>query len=270
MTSATQYKSEIFLTTDMDEVAEREFLGGKVAFLTRRCPDKTTVNEDAIGLFPISDTQGVLVLTDGCGGMQGGEVAAETVVNEIDRKLAKLGPEESLRGAVLDGLELANEAIRALGRGAATTVIAAIVEHQKIRTVHAGDSQAMLIGGRGKVKLQTVSHSPVGYGVEAGLIDENQALDHEDRHLVSNIVGSDTTHFEIGSPRHMAQRDTLLLGSDGVYDNFLDGELPRLARIGTISHAANEIVAAASYRMQHEEADLPSKADDLSLILFRR
>lgn len=267
---AEELRHEVLLTTDMASVLEMPFLGGKLAFFTHRCPDKETVNEDGLGIFPVSDSKGVLVLTDGCGGMHGGEVASQTVVNEIKRKLAKFNPEDSLRGAVLDGLELANEAIRALGKGAATTVMVVLIEQNKIRTIHAGDSQALLIGGRGKVKLQTVSHSPVGYGVEAGLIDEDQAIEHEDRHLVSNIVGSETTHFEIGSPRSMALRDTMLLGSDGVFDNFLEGELPRLASTGTIVHAANEIVSSARYRMEHDEPDVPSKADDISLMLFRR
>ena len=30
----------------------------------------------------------------------------------------------------------------------------------------------LLTGGRGKIKLQTIAHSPVGYGLEAGLLDE--------------------------------------------------------------------------------------------------
>lgn len=271
MGQATKIRdTKVLLRADMDDVQEMPFASGRVAYFTCRCPDKATVSEDALGIFDLSETQGVLVLTDGCGGMQGGEVAAETVINEVRRKLANYSSTDSLRSAVLDGLELANEAIRALGKGAATTVIVALVEHNKIRSIHAGDSQALIIGGRGKVKMQTVSHSPVGYGVEAGLIDEDEAIDHEDRHLVSNIVGSKSTHFEIGSPRAMAERDTLLLGSDGVFDNFLEGELARLAKTSPLLNAASEIISAAQYRMNHEEPDVPSKADDLSLLMFRR
>lgn len=261
---------KVLLATNMDTVEELPFLGGTLAYYTHKSPDKETVNEDAVGIFSVSDSQGVLLVADGCGGMQGGEIAAETVVREIQRKLSKWNPQDSFRGAVLDGLDLANEAILALGKGAATTVAAVLLEDNKIRSIHAGDSQVLLIGGRGKLKLQTTSHSPVGYGVEAGLINEEQAIEHEDRHIVSNIVGTDSTHFEIGSRRAMAMRDTLLLGSDGVFDNFLEGELARLARIGSTSSAASEIIAAAQYRMEHDEPDQPSKADDISLLLFRR
>jgi len=256
--------------TDMVALEEISFLGGQLVYFTTRCPDKPTVNEDALAIVAVSENQGVLVVADGCGGMQGGEVAAETVVTEIRRNLSRYDPATSLRSAVLDALESANAAILALGKGAATTVMTVLVENNTVRTIHAGDSQAMLIGGRGKVKLQTVSHSPVGYGVEAGLLDEDQAIDHEDRHIVSNIVGCATTHLEIGSPRTMAARDTLLLGSDGVFDNFLDGELPRLARTGTLAIAADGILSAAQHRMRHDEPDVPSKADDISLLLFRR
>ncbi len=48
----------------------------------------------------------------------------------------------------------------------------------------------LFTGHKGKIKLQTISRSPVGYAVHTGLLDETEAMHHEDRHLASNIIGS--------------------------------------------------------------------------------
>ena len=73
--------------------------------------------------------------------------------------------------------------------------------------------------GRGRVKLQTISHSPVGYAVESGMLDDQEAMHHEERHVVSNIIGTPEMRIEIGPPIDLATYDTLLVATDGLADN---------------------------------------------------
>ncbi len=262
--------AEQLKATDMESVQVMPFLGGKLAYYTRRMQDKPSVNEDSLGIFALSESQGVLVVADGCGGMQSGELASAIVIDKISEALERFTEGESLRSYLLDALEDSNQAILDLGLGSATTALVVEVDKDNIRAIHAGDSQAMLVGGRGKIKYQSVSHSPVGYAVEAGMIDEQEAIEHEERHVVSNIVGSTSTHFEVGSPRKMAGRDSLLLASDGVFDNLLEAEVAELIRLGSLEQAANRLVAATQVRMQTLEEDRPSKPDDMAFFLFRR
>ena len=115
-----------------------------------------------------------------------------------------------LRDAILNGFEDANGAVQALGIGAATTLAVVEVKENIVRPYHVGDSMILVVGQRGKIKLQSVPHSPVGYGVESGLLDEKEAMYHEERHLVSNVVGSPDMRIEsgldtgAGSERHVA------------------------------------------------------------------
>ena len=270
MSKAALHVDERFAGVDMDEARVLPFLGGELAFYTHRLPDKPTVNEDSLGIFSVSDHRGAVVVADGCGGMQSGEVASAIVVEEVGKGLAAVVPGDSLRSAILDSLEAANDAILSLGTGAATTVLVVEFDENRVRSIHAGDSQVLLIGGRGKLKLQSLPHSPVGYAMEAGMIDQQEAIDHEERHLVSNVLGSKSTHFEVGPPRTMAQRDTLLLASDGVFDNLREEEITQLARHGAVREVADNIVATAQERMGATgNHDMPSKPDDIALILFR-
>jgi PPM family protein phosphatase len=78
------------------------------------------------------------------------------------------GSDGQLRTAVLDGIEAANRSILELGvRSAATLALVELSTRNSSLPRRGLDD--LILGGRGKVKLQTVSHSPVSYGVEAGL-----------------------------------------------------------------------------------------------------
>ena len=116
-----------------------------------------------------------------------------------------------MRAAIINGIERANVAVRDMGLGAATTMAVVQVQERFVRPYHVGDSLILVVGNQGKIKLQTIAHSPVGYGVEAGLLDEAEAMHHEARHVVSNIVGTEDMRIEVGARLRMAPRDTLVV-----------------------------------------------------------
>jgi serine/threonine protein phosphatase PrpC len=144
------------------------------------------------------------------------------------------------------------------------------LENGEARPYHVGDSQILMVGGRGKVKLLTTSHSPVGYAVQAGMLEEHEAIDHEERHLVSNYLGSAEMHVEMGSGRRLSDRDGLLVASDGVLDNLLLDELVGLLKSGPAEKAAAKIAELASERMREPRDGKPHKPDDLTLVVFSR
>ena len=114
--------------------------------------------------------------------------------------------------------------------GAASTLAIVEVQDGTARPYHVGDSAILITGQRGRVKVQTVPHSPVGYAVESGMLDAAEAMHHEERHVVSNVVGSDDMRIEIGSALSLSPRDTILLASDGLSDNLLAEEIIDFAR----------------------------------------
>ena len=247
-----------------------DFASGRAAVYSRGAPGKESPNEDAACLIEVDDQRGVLVVADGCGGLSSGDVASRIAVESLRRSVAAMPKNEAtLRAAILDGIERANQRVCELGTGAATTLAAATLEGDRIRTYHVGDSQVLLVGNRGKIKLQTRSHSPVGYAVEAGVISEEEAIHHEDRHIVSNVVGTLDTHIEIGPQRKLSARDTLLIASDGLFDNLHVDEIVEIIRKGALESAADELVACVDQRMANVDRDHPSKPDDLTFVLFR-
>ena len=175
-----------------------------------------------------------------------------------------------LRTAVLNGIEAANAAVLGLANGSATTLTVITIEGRHVRAYQVGDSEAIVIGQRGLVKLQTTAHSPTGFAVEAGFLDEREALHHEERHLVSNFIGTTDMRIDVGAVVELDQRDTVLVASDGLMDNVHVDEIIELVRKGPLQDAVHAIVEVALQRMKKAGKGEPSKPDDLSLILFRK
>ncbi len=245
--------------------------GGSLIAFTCRAPDKDTANEDAVAAIPYGQDAAVLVIADGAGGMPQGRRAARsaisTLANSLEDAFAESRP---LRGAILDGIEAANQAVIALGMGSATTMTIVAIDGLIARTYQVGDSEAMIVGQRGRIKSQTMAHSPTGFAVEAGFLDKKEALHHEDRHLVSNFIGTTEMHIGVGAEVKLKPRDTVLLASDGLTDNIHAHDIVDMIRKGPMSDAIDAVSGLAKRRMVVQSKHQPSKPDDLSVILFRK
>src|SRR5690606_35529750 len=114
-----------------------------------------------------------------------------------------------------------------------------------------------------------VPHSPTGFAVEAGLLDEDEAVRHAERHVLFNVLGTEDMRVEIGGAVKLATFDTVLLASDGLLDNLFADEIVDIIRTGPIRDAADRLVEKAIGRMKRNGSGQPSKPDDLTIILFR-
>ena len=261
----------LYAETDLSQVEQHHIARGKVVIFTARSPVKETVNEDVLAVIPVGEHAGVFVIADGLGGLPAGEVAARLAVASLKESLSEIRDDGvSLREAILNGIEQANADILALGNGCATTLAVVELQAGVMRSYHVGDSLIMLVGQRGKVKFQNVSHSPVGYAVEAGLLDETEAGHHEERNVVSNVIGTLDMRIDIGPTIELAPRDTLLLASDGLPDNLYVDEIVARMKAGPLRAAGDALVQNCRKRMQNSMQGRPSHPDDLSVILYRQ
>lgn len=266
----TSQNIQAYSQAEFDKPLKMPFLCGQAVFFTARAPGKTTPNEDCLALLRFDEESGVLMVADGLGGLPAGSTASQLAIDSMTRVLQDAATDEiPLRDAILNGIEQANEAILQQASGMATTLAVIEIQGHTVRHYHVGDAMIMLTGQRGKMKAYTVSHSPVGYAVEAGMLDEQEAVHHEERHIVSNVVGATDMSISIGTTLQLATRDTLLLASDGLFDNIYMEEIVEIIRKGSLAKAAEKLVTLCQQRMQHPQEGYPSHADDLSFILYR-
>ncbi|MCA9048076.1 MAG: protein phosphatase 2C domain-containing protein [Planctomycetaceae bacterium] len=252
----------------MASPAERQVSWGSVGYVTRHSPEKSDGNQDCIAVVECGADALVLIVADGVGGEAFGDKASALAVDAVVQALTAATGTEDLRPAILDGIEHANRRVLELGTGSATTLAIAELHPGSIRGYHVGDSMTLVFGSRGLLKWRSVAHSPVGYAVESGLMEEAEAMFHEDRHLVSNLVGTEEMHIEVGPPFALAPRDTVVVASDGLFDNLHLDEILLLGRRGTALHRVTQLADLATQRMNIEAAGLPSKPDDLSILQF--
>jgi len=260
----------LYVGQPMEGVSLHPIGRGVAAAFSAGCPGREAANEDAAALIPLDEGSAVLAVADGLGSTPQGDHAASLAVRSLVQALLPEERERSLlRTAILNGIERASQAVAKLGTGAATTLTVAEIQEDVVRPYHVGDSILLVVGQRGIIKFQSVAHSPVGFAFESGLLGESEALHHEDRHLVSNVLGARDMRIEIGPTLHLAPRDTLLLASDGLADNLRLREIAERTRRGPIAECARRLVADARRRMTSPGAGDPSKPDDLTLLLFR-
>ncbi|MFH1919693.1 MAG: protein phosphatase 2C domain-containing protein [Planctomycetota bacterium] len=235
--------TKLYFDQDMTRAECHPFADGAATVYSSRCPGRAAANEDAAALIPFTTGSGVLAVADGLGGAVAGDHAACLAIQALRTSIEEGRRQETmLRTAILNGIEAANQSVQALGGGAATTLAAVEVQGDTIRPYHVGDSMILVVGLRGKIKLKTVSHSPVGFAVEAGLLDQGEAMYHEDRHLVSNVIGSVEMKIEIGPTLRMAARDSVLLASDGLFDNLHVEEIVERLRKGPLDRSSSPVL----------------------------
>lgn len=248
---------------------------GRVTCFSARSPEKDPPNEDALAVLATHGGAVVLAVADGMGGQASGDQAARITITAIRDAVAGIEADDAasetsrIRPAVLDGIEAANREVLALGVGAGATLAVAEVTGPSCRSYHVGDAAIVQMGQRGKVKYASIAHSPVGYAEAAGMLDPEAALHHEDRHFVSNHIGSPDMRIEIGPTLKLGRFDTLLLATDGLTDNVSLLEIVELLRAGPLEGAAKALAQTARGRMLDPEEGLPSKNDDMTFVAFR-
>lgn len=263
-------QATLWLEPDQQQPLSLALSHGTSVFLSCPHPTRDSPNQDAAAIIPAGPEQCLLVLADGMGGTRQGGEAAAVVIHELSRQLPLKSEDQQLRTAILNGIEEANQKILVDFPSSGSTLAAVEVNAHTVRPYHIGDTEILVVGQRGKLKFQSISHSLVGMGVEAGLIDENEALHHDDRHIILNAIGSTEMRIELGAPLELDRYDTLLLASDGLTDNLGLDEIVEIIRKGPLDQALDKLASLALKRMGETRAGYPSKPDDLTLLGYRR
>ena len=233
-------------------------------------------NEDSIASDPAN---GLVVLADGMGGYNAGEVAsgmATTVITtEIQQLLAKVQPfqideetKQPVAGRMIrDQVLKANTSIYQAAQsqpqyaGMGTTLVVCLFYDNKMTVGHLGDSRLYMLRG-GKFSQVTRDHSLLQEQIDSGIITAEQAKHAQHKNLVTKALGIDpAVEPEI---REYATKpgDVYLLCSDGLCDMVDDEDMGMTLQAlgGNLKLAAQQLVQMAN--------DNGGK-DNVSVILVR-
>ncbi len=196
-------------------------------------------NEDAIG----SDSDiGLMVLADGMGGYNAGEVASGIAVQTIT-ELASAGADRESRNEVdpstglmrqsivlRDAVSRANKIIFQTAQsqthceGMGTTLVCAMFYDNKVSLAHVGDSRAYRLRSN-KFEQLTLDHSLLQELVDRGFYSEEEAQRSTNRNYVTRALGVEPTVEVEVHEFDVLPDDVFLLCSDGLPDMVEDEDI---------------------------------------------
>ena len=196
-------------------------------------------NEDAIG----SDIDyGLMVLADGMGGYNAGEVASGIAVQTIS-ELATEGADREHRHEIdpatglmrqtivlRDAVTRANKIIFQTAQsqthceGMGTTLVAAMFYDNKVSMAHVGDSRAYRLRGT-KFEQLRLDHSLLKELVDRGFYSEEEAQRSTNRNYVTRALGVEPTVEVEVQEFDVLPDDVFLLCSDGLPDMVEDEDI---------------------------------------------
>ncbi len=178
----------------------------------------------------------LLVVCDGMGGHQAGEVASSTAVEIFCDKLISSPCEEEKPDKILEYIRYtlvcaaseANNAVLRLAsenivfEGMGTTLVAVIIYKDYIYAINVGDSRFYIVTQE-EAKLVTKDHSFVQYLIDNGKLSEEEARSYPRKNVITRAVGiSDKLDVDFFSAQLAPWGNCyLLLCSDGL-SNYAD------------------------------------------------
>ena len=187
---------------------------------------KREKNEDAMYASEDKDLP-LYIVADGMGGHNAGDIASNMAVDIIKEKF--LSDKESLnsprkikkfiKNVLIEANEIIYEkSVNELNcEGMGTTVVLGYYYDNKVYIGHVGDSRVYIIRNNNMAQI-TEDHTLVNELIKKGSITESQALNHPQRNIITQALGTsidieidlDTVEFTSG--------DLLLLCTDGLYN----------------------------------------------------
>lgn len=231
-------------------------------------------NEDAVDV--VVDL-GLVILADGMGGYNAGEIASKMTVdiikNSISKKFNNSWTPEFIRQSALlarwleDAIQLANSEVitasenNAEYAGMGTTVVAGIYYQDNLVIAHVGDSRAYRFRN-GVLEQLTHDHSVLQAQIDAGLISAESAQYSPIKNLITRAVGAQyDIDVEIRDYQTHAD-DLYLFCSDGLSDMLLHEDIYAI-----ISNYSSQLDQCAQVLV--DSANANGGRDNISVILLR-
>lgn len=211
-------------------------------------------NQDQVGVFYNQAEQALLLLCDGMGGHNAGDVASEMALYAVGHAWEE-SPKtdtEAVQTWLEDNIVSANDRVLQASEkyndlsGMGTTIVGIAIIEGKGIVAHVGDSRAYCYDGE-ILKPLTRDHSFVQELLDMNMITPSEAQNHPQKNIVTQTVGvSEDIKVDI-SVFALEAQTMLLLCSDGLTDMLTADDIGQIiASDEDVNQAAQALIAAAN------------------------
>lgn len=211
-------------------------------------------NQDAYFTGELSDGAAFVVVCDGMGGANAGNIASETAVKGISEYILK-----SYRTA-MDTVDIEKLLINAISSanieiydmalkkpelsGMGTTAVVAIIKDDNAVIAHVGDSRAYIISDN--IKQITRDHSVVQNLVESGKLTQSEAKVHPRKNVITRALGAEENVIADANLVNINEGQSLLVCTDGL-SNFVEAaDILNIFKQNKIENVVELLVDAAN------------------------
>ena len=212
-------------------------------------------NQDCVGIVRpgfFNHRPPLLILADGMGGYNGGEVASQTVVRAMSAGYRGKRPKGSYLSLLINSLEEVHKQIKRKSRQDAklatmgSTVVALVVDWPDYYLINVGDSRAYRLHDH-QLEQISADHSQVAEMVQKGEITKEEALSHPKRNILTmSISAARDTVIPYTSQSIFSPGDCILLCSDGLWSVVPESEIVYYLENFTPQEAADDLVKLAN------------------------
>jgi protein phosphatase len=179
-------------------------------------------HEDRWLWYAIDESSCLVICADGMGGYMDGGLAAEVASRAVAASVIDYkGKSPDWAKLMLAGMETANAELYKTRKSSnsdlamATTIVAMVIEPDRLTVVHAGDSRAYLVRDKTLVQL-TNDHSLIAELLASGRITKEQAKTHPSRNIVTSGLGLESEFDHDTRVEKLSGGERILLCSDGL------------------------------------------------------
>ncbi len=191
-----------------------------------------TINQDYVRYHQKSEQEGLVVLCDGMGGHNAGEIASKLTCDDIIEHYQQHGAFQSTE-EIHDWMEevinhahhlVMNESHTSENlEGMGTTVVIVLCIDNHIYISHVGDSRAYLFKDNQLIQL-TKDDTLVNVLIDSGTISQEEALYHPQKNILLQAVGV-SEHLDVSFTTQQGNGHLILVCSDGLYNSLFDPQL---------------------------------------------
>lgn len=229
-------------------------------------------NEDNVKISVNSKSDVLMVLADGMGGAKKGDYASFKAVSQISENFeSKKGfftyynlykwCAKQIKNVNKDLYQLSDKDINYKGMG--TTLVLVVIRKKRILVFSLGDSRCYILKNNKLIKV-TEDQTYTNYLYNSGKIKESEIATHPDRHTLTNAVGIyPSVSFDFYQFEY--QNESILLCSDGIYNNVLDIDLENILKTNDNPETkVNSIINLANFNggSDNESCALWESLDD--------
>ena len=229
----------------------KKYLTGRFSYKTDIGKVRVSNEDQAVALTNASGNV-LLVVCDGMGGQNKGDLASSLAINTViasfknkkgflNRQFAMLWVGRAIREAnrCIYNQSQNNPAYRGMG----TTITLLLIIKDVAILGHVGDSRCYFLRNRRELTQMSEDQTYVAYLLRTKQITPQEALTHPKRHVLMNALGIyPSASIEIKSFPYMGE--TVLLCSDGLYNNVSTDDIASVLRGDDfVDQKVNELIA---------------------------